>query len=132
MPHHRAQDFRGQFQVLAIEGTANGRRILRKVHKRVQQRVVAMYIRTQAGLNHRPPLLGGEDHAVRMQLVGERVDRYLNGVLPSKRWPRVTLPDRTPAISKGTTSSCSKATIQRMGRINRGPPLPVQYIVFGK
>ena len=38
----------------------------------------------------------------------------------------------TPAISNGITSSPSSATIQRMGRMKRGPFLPpVQYMVFG-
>jgi len=33
---------------------------------------------------------------------------------------------------EGTISSPSMATIQRMGRMKRGPLLPVQYIVLGK
>ena len=37
------------------------------------------------------------------------------------RWPRVTLPLCTPAISKGITWSPRSATIQRMGRMKRGP-----------
>ena len=44
----------------------------------------------------------------------------------------VSAPERTPASSKGMMSSPSRATIQRMGRMKRGPPLPVQYMVLGK
>jgi hypothetical protein len=51
---------------------------------------------------------------------------------PRRRCPEVNAPERTPATSKGTISSPSRATIQRIGRMNRGPPLPVQYIVLGK
>src|SRR5271163_5026424 len=42
------------------------------------------------------------------------------------------LPLLTPAISNGITCPPSSATIQRMGRINRGPVFPpVQYIDLG-
>jgi hypothetical protein len=42
------------------------------------------------------------------------------------------LPLRTPPNSNGTTSSPSSATSHRIGRIKRGPFLPVHTIVFGK
>src|SRR2546430_7903536 len=45
----------------------------------------------------------------------------------------LSLHDALPisAISNGIVVSPNSATIQRMGRMKRGPPLPVQYMAFG-
>ena len=60
----------------------------------------------------------------------------LTGLFPTARCGRVARPDFTPATSNGTTRACfpspSKATIQRIGRMKRGPDLAVQYMLFGK
>ena len=55
----------------------------------------------------------------------------LDGAGRGAMFRRVVLPLLTPAISKGIISSPSRATIQRMGRMKRGPDFPAQYIVFG-
>ena len=77
-------------------------------------------------------LFGREDDVVVAELLFEVL------VVTGKRaGAELAMPARfvagwTPAISKGITSSPSRATIQRMGRMKRAPPLPGQYIVFGK
>ena len=47
MPHHRAENFARQLQILAVECTANRRRLLCQVNERVQERIVAVDIADQ-------------------------------------------------------------------------------------
>ena len=134
VPHHRDQHFFGQLQELRVEAAGDRRGVFGEVDQRFEQRGVGLdaHVR-QLALDALAPLFGREDHEVVAQLlfVVGRGDGDFARAQPAMA-ARSALPERTPAISNGTISSPSSATIQRMGRMKRGPPLPVQYIVFGK